>query len=374
MSKNLVRRRALSAALAVSFFSPILLRAQTPSAKPTARPPLNEPIKAAWIYVTPLLPEGWTHQQDEGRRAVESALGAQVQTTYVENVPEGPDAERVLRDLARQGNRIIFTTSFGYMEPVLRVARDFPHIKFECLTGTQRTPNVATANARYYEGRYLAGIAAGRMTQGGSIGYVAGFPIPEVLQGINAFALGVRSVNPNAAVKLVWLNTWFDPPREREAALTLINQGADVLAFHSASTAVMATAEEHGKLAIAYHSDMRRIAPAAQLLAVTHHWGDYDTRRVRAVQGGTWQSANTWGGVREGMIRVGGFGPKAPAAVCTEVLARQRDIGAGRLAPFTGPVRDNQGKLRIPPGHTLSDEEILQMNWLAEGVQGSISR
>jgi simple sugar transport system substrate-binding protein len=376
MSKNLAGRRAFNAALAASLFSPALLRAQASSARPSASQPLNGPIKAAWIYVTPLLPEGWTRQQDQGRRAVERALGAQVQTTYAENVPEGPDAERVLRDLARQGNRIIFTTSFGYMEPVLRVARDFPQVAFECLTGTQRAPNVATANARYYEGRYLAGIAAGRMAQGGQIGYVAGFPIPEVLQGINAFTLGARSVNRKTVVKLLWLNTWFDPPREREAAITLMNQGAEVLAFHTASTAVMAAAEERGKLAIAYHSDMRRIAPAAQLLAVTHHWGDYDTRRVRALLDGAWQSADTWGGVRVGMIRVGDFGPKVPAAVQAEVLERQRDIGAGKLIPFQAgavAVRDNQGKVCIQPGHALNDAEILRMNWLVEGVQGSIS-
>jgi len=372
MSKNLVRRRAFSAALAASVFSPALFRAATLPQKPSAKLPLNEPVKAAWIYVTPLLPEGWTHQQDQGRLAVERALGAQVQTLYVADVPEGPDAERVLRDLARQGSQIIFTTSFGYMEPVLRVAREFPQVRFECLTGTQRAPNVATANARYYEGRYLAGIAAGRMTQGGQTGYVAGFPIPEVLQGINAFALGARSVNPKAVVKVVWINAWFDPPREREAAITLMNQGADVLAFHTASTAVMAAAEERHKLAIAYHSDMRRIAPTAQILAVTHHWGDYDTRRVRAVRDGTWSSTDTWGGVREGMIRVEAFGPRVPAAVQAEVLACQRDIGAGKLAPFTGPVRDTQGRIRIAPGQRASDAAILGMNWLANGVQGGL--
>jgi simple sugar transport system substrate-binding protein len=368
MCKNLVRRRAFSAALAASLFSSALLRARTAS----ANAPLQGPIKAAWIYVTPLLPEGWTYQQELGRQAVERALGARAQTAYVASVPEGPDAERVLRDLARQGNQIIFTTSFGYMEPTLRVARDFPQVKFECLTGVRRAPNVATANARYYEGRYLAGIAAGRMTQGGQIGYVAGFPIPEVLQGINALTLGARSVNPKAVVKVIWLNAWFDPPREREAAITLMNQGADVLAFHTASTAVMAAAEERGKLAIAYHSDMRRVAPRTQILAVTHHWGGYDTRRVRAALDGAWQSLDTWGGVQSGMIRVDSFGPRTGAAVRAEVLARQRDIGAGALAPFTGPVRDAQGRIRIAPGQRASDAAILNMNWLAEGVLGGL--
>jgi simple sugar transport system substrate-binding protein len=171
---------------------------------------------------------------------------------------------------------------------------------------------------------------------------------------------------------VVWLNAWFDPPRAREAAIALLNQGADVLTFHTASTAVMAAAEERGKLAIAYNSDMRRVAPRAQILAVTHHWGDYDTRRVRAARDGTWQSADTWGGVREGMIRVGDFGPRVPAAVRAEVLARQRDIGAGRFAPFTGPVRDTQGRIRIAPGQRASDSQILGMDWLAEGVRGGL--
>lgn len=332
------------------------------------------PIKAAWVYVTPLTDAGWTHQHDQGRRAVEQALGARVHTSYVENVPEGADAERVIRDLAAQGNQIIFTPSFGYMEPTLKVAREFPGVKFESITGYKRAPNVATANARYYEGRYLAGIAAGRMTQSGLAGYVAGFPIPEVLQGINAFTLGLRSINPKAEVKVIWLNEWFNPPREREAAMTLMNQGADVLAFHTGSTAVMAAAEERGKLAVAYHSDMRAIAPTAQLAAVTHLWGDYATRRVKAVQDGSWRSGDLWGGVKEGMIRVDAFGPKVPQAVQREVLARQQDIVAGRLHPFAGPITDNTGRPQLAKGQTLSDAQILQMNWLVEGVVGKLAR
>ncbi|TXI25191.1 MAG: BMP family ABC transporter substrate-binding protein [Ottowia sp.] len=327
------------------------------------------PVKAAWVYVTPLTDAGWTQQHDQGRRAVEKALGSQVNTTYVENVPEGADAERVIRDLAAQGNQIIFTPSFGYMEPTLKVARDFPGVKFESVTGLKQAPNVATANARYYEGRYLSGIAAGRMTRSNVAGYVAGFPIPEVLQGINAFTVGLRSVNPKATVKVIWMNEWFNPPREREAAMTLMNQGADVLAFHTGSTAVMAAAEERGKLAVAYHSDMRGAAPMAQIAAVTHQWGDYYTRRVKAAHDGSWRSGNLWGGVREGMIRVEAFGPKVPQRVQEEVLARQKDMAAARLHPFAGPLADNTGRALLPRGHTLSDAQILQMNWLVDGVQ-----
>ena len=334
----------------------------------------QEPLKIGFVYVTPLSDAGWVHQHDEGRKAVDAALGDRVKTTYVENVAEGPDAERVIRDLAATGHKLIFTPSFGYMEPTLKVAQEFPDVKFESITGYKTAPNVAVANARYYEGRYLAGIAAGRMTKSNQAGYVAGFPIPEVLQGINAFALGMRSVNPQAEVKVVWLNTWFDPMLERDAAMTLFNQGVDVIAFHTASSAVMVAAQERGKLAVAYHSDMRKIAPDAQIVAVTHQWGRYYTQRAKAVLDGTWKSGNVWGGVKEGMIRVEGFGAKVPKAVQQEVLARQKEIASGKLHPFYArqAVFDNQGKEVIAKGQTLSDEQILKMNWLVQGVQGKL--
>jgi basic membrane protein A len=355
MYKNLVAAPCL--ALVAALFSP-------PAFAQTVQPPL----KAAFVYVAPLTDAGWVRQHEEGRLAVQAALGGKVRTTYVENVPEGADAERVIRDLAAQGNKIIFTPSFGYMEPTLRVAAEFPDVKFESITGYKTTPNVAAANARYYEGRYLAGVAAGRLAD--QAGYVAGFPIPEVLQGINAFTLGMRSVNPRATVRVLFISEWFNPPKEREAALSLLNQGAQVLAFHTGSPAVMIAAQERGALAVAYHSDMRKIAPDAQLVAVTHQWGDYYTRRVRAVLEGRWTSIELWGGVKEGMIRVEGFGPKVPDAVREEVLARQRDIAAGRLHPFhaKADVRDNEGRLVLARGQTLNDARILSMDWLVEGV------
>lgn len=356
----------LAAVLAAAcFISPVI--SQTKAARP-------EPLKIGFVYVAPLSDVGWVHQHDEGRRAVAAALGASVKTSYVENVAEGPDAERVIRDLAATGHKLIFTPSFGYMEPTLKVAQDFPDVKFESITGYRTAPNVATANARYYEGRYLAGIAAARVSKIHAAGYVAGFPIPEVLQGINAFALGMQSINPKAEVKVVWLNTWFDPALERDAAMTLFNQGVEVIAFHTASSAVMAAAQERGKLAIAYHSDMRNIAPDAQILAVTHQWGKYYTARAQAVLNGTWKSGNIWGGVKEGMVRVEGFGPKVSKAVQREVLARQEEIASGRLHPFHADqaVLDNQGKQAIAQGQTLSDEQILKMNYLVQGVQGKL--
>lgn len=353
----------LAAALAAAcFFSPAFAQSTTP-------------VKAAFVYVAPLTDAGWVRQHDQGRLAVEAALPGQVKTTYVENVAEGPDAERVIRDLAMQGNQIIFTPSFGYMEPTLKVAREFPNVKFESVTGYKTAPNVATANARYYEGRYLAGIAAGRLAT--QAGYVAGFPIPEVLQGINAFTLGMRSVNPQATVRVVFLGEWFNPPRERDAAMSLMNQGAEVLAFHTGSNAVMVAAQERGKLAVAYHSDMRKVAPDAQVAAVTHQWGDYYTRRVKAVADGSWKSGNVWGGVREGMIRVDSFGSKVPAAVQTEVLARQKDLAAGKLAVFSGGkagVKDNEGRTAIAAGQALDDGAILGMNWLVEGVASKLPK
>jgi simple sugar transport system substrate-binding protein len=334
-------------------------------------------LKIGFVYVTPVTDAGWVRQHENGRQAVQAALGSQVKTSFVENVPEGPDAERVIRDLAQQGHKLIFTPSFGYMEPTLKVAKDFQDVKFESVTGYKTAANVATVNARYYEGRYLAGIAAARMSKTQVAGYVAGFPIPEVLQGINAFALGMRSVNPRAEVKVIWLNAWFDPPRERDAAMTLFNQNADVLAFHTASNAVMTAAQERGKLAVAYHSDMRSVAPDAQILAVTHQWGDYYTRRAREVLAGTWTSGNVWGGVKEGMVRVGDFGTKAPAAVQQEVLARQKDMAGGKLQPFAAgkaPVLSNIGAVVIAAGSALTDAQILGMNFLVQGVQGSLPK
>jgi basic membrane protein A len=356
MYKNLA-----AAVVAACFFSPAISQSSLPA-------------KVGFVYVAPITDTGWVRQHEEARKEVEAALPGKVKTTYVENVAEGADAERVIRDLAQQGHQLIFTPSFGYMEPTLKVARDFPQVKFESVTGYKTAANVAVANARYYEGRYLAGIAAGRMTRTGLAGYVAGFPIPEVLQGINAFTLGMRSVNPKAQVKVVWLNAWFDPPREREAAMTLFNQDVDVIAFHTGSDAVMAAAQERGKMAVAYHSDMRKAGPDAQIAAVTHHWGDYYQTRVRALIDGTWKSGSLWGGVKEGMIRVGGFGPRVPKAVQDEVLARQKAIADGKLHPFAGPITDNEGKVVLPPGQAMSDAQILSMNFLVSGVQGKIAK
>lgn len=367
MSRNTMYKNLIAALCALALFSS--------SAFCQNKTPPSDPLKVGFVYVTPRLPAGWVHQHELGRLALEAQLkkqGVAVQTQFVENVSEGADAERVIRDMAQQGVGLIFTPSFGYMEPTLKVAADFPAVKFESITGYKTAANVATANARYYEGRFLAGIAAGRVSKSGVAGYVASFPIPEVIQGINAFALGMRSVNPNATVKLIWLETWFDPAREREAAITLMNQKADVLAFHTASDAVMVAAQEKGKMAIAYHSDMRHVAPQAQLLAVTHVWGDYYSRRALDVVRGTWQSTQTWGGVREGMIKVEAFGPRLPKRVQSEILRLQRAMAKGSLQAFTGPLFDNQDGVVLAQGQVLSDEQIAKMRFLVKGVVGTL--
>lgn len=339
--------------------------AEAPAAKQT------EPLKVGFVYVSPVGDAGWTTQHNTARLALEKALGDKVKTSFVENVPEGADAERVIRDLAQQGNRLIFTTSFGFMNPTLRVAAEFPDVKFEHATGYKTAANVNTYNARFYEGRYLAGIVAGKMSKTGTMGYVAAFPIPEVLQGINAFTLGARSVNPDAQVRIVWVNSWYDPGKERDAAITLMGQGADVVTHHTDSSATVAAAEEKGRMAIAYHSDMRKFGPKAQLAAVTHHWGDYYTQRAQAVLDGTWKVAPVWGGIREGFIRLDGLSETLPKEVVEQVRKREDEIRAGSFHPFTGPIKTNDGKELIATG-TLTDEQLGKMDFYVAGVVGKV--
>lgn len=358
MSKSFMRG-ALSAIAVL----PVLALSPAASAADAA------PLHVGFVYVSPIGDAGWTWQHDMGRKEMEKALGSKVKTKFVESVPEGADSERVIRDLAQQGNKVIFTTSFGYMNPTLKVAKQFPGVKFVHVTGYKTAPNVATTNARFYEGRYLAGVLAGKMSKSNVAGYVGAFPIPEVLQGINAFTRGMRSVNPNAEVKVVWVNSWFDPGKERDAALTLIGQGADVVTHHTDSHAVVQAAEEKGKFAVAYHSDMAKYGPKAQLAAVTHHWGDYYTRTAQAVLDGKWKTSSVWGGIKDGMVKLEGFGPAVPADVKQLVQQKEKEIVAGTLVPFAGPVKDNEGKVRLEKG-PMSDDALNKMDFYVEGVAG----
>lgn len=330
-----------------------------------------EPLKVGFVYVSPVGDAGWTSQHDAGRKEMEQALAGKVVTTFVEKVPEGADAERVIRDLAAQGNKLIFTTSFGFMNPTIKVAEEFPAVKFEHATGYKSAANVGTYNIRFYEGRYLAGIVAGRMTKTNTLGYVAAFPIPEVLQGINAFTLGARSVNPKVQVRVIWVNSWYDPGKERDAANTLIGQGADVLTHHTDSTAVVAAAEEKGRMAVAYHSNMAKFGPKAQIAAVSHHWGAYYTKVAQSVLDGTWKPSNIWGGMKDGMIKLEAISPSVPKEVVDVVKAKEAEIVAGRFHPFTGPIRTNTGKEVIATGH-LTDEQLGRMDFYVEGVVGKV--
>ncbi len=363
MSKNLTRRDALL--FAAGLCGPIVrVFAQT-----------APPLRVAFVYVSPIGDVGWSHQHDLGRREMERALGDKVRTTAVESVAEGADSERVIRDLAREGHGLIFATSFGYLEPTLRVAAEFPAIRFEHAGGYKTALNVNTYNARYYEGRYLAGMLAAAASRPGIAGYVAGFPVPEVVQGINAFALGMRAVDPKAVVRVLWLNTWFDPAREAEAALALVNQGADVLTNHSASAAVAEAAQKQfaakGVRFVGYQSDMRAHAPDAQLAAVTHHWGRYYSGVARAVLEGRWTPQPVWGGLREGMVALEAIDPKLPAAVRASVEARRQAIADGRFKPFAAPLVDNRGRQRLAAG-ALDDAAIQRMDWLVDGVVGAV--
>ncbi|MCG3189706.1 MAG: Purine-binding protein [Burkholderiaceae bacterium] len=329
------------------------------------------PLKVAFVYVTPVGQAGWTYQHDLGRREMERALGDAVKTTVVEDVAEGPDAERVMRDLARQGHQLIFATSFGYLEGALRVAAEFPGVRFEHAGGYKTAPNLGTYNVRAYEARWLAGRLAGMASKSGVAGYVAGFPVPEVVQGIDAFALGMRAVNPRATVRVVWLNTWFDPARERDAAFALVDQGADVLANHTASAAVALAAEEKGVRLIANQSDMRALAPHAQLAAVVPQWGGYYTQVARDVIAGRWQPAAVWGGVRSGMVALAGIDPAWPTAQARAIEDARLALIEGRSAVFAAPLIDNRGRTRLARG-TLDDPQIAALDWLVQGVVGSM--
>ena len=358
MCKNLIRGRLLASML----FSCLTLAA------------VAEPLKVGFVYVTPVGQAGWTFEHDQARLAMERALGpAKVQTRYVEAVPEGADAERVMRDLAAQGTQLIFATSFGYLEPALRVAADQPGVKFEHAGGYKTAVNLNTYNARFYEGRWLAGWLAGTQSKTGVAGYVAGFAVPEVVQGINAFTLGMQAANPKASVRVLWLNTWFDPPREREAALSLVNAGADVLTNHSGSPAVPQAAQEKGVMLIGYQSDMRAHAPNAQLAAVTADWSGYYTRVAQSVIAGDWRAKPVWGGMKDGMVKLSAVSPALPAAVREELAAREKLLVSGKAGPFIGRLVDQAGSVRNERG-ALGDEAIARMDWFVKGVSGTLPK
>ena len=328
----------------------------------------EDPMKVGFVYVGPVGDHGWTYQHDQGRLAVEAHFGDAVETTYVENVNEGVDAERVIRNMAATGHDLIFTTSFGFMNPTAAVAEQFPDVVFEHATGYKRAENLGTYLSLTYEGRYVSGYAAASVSETGVVGYIASFPIPEVIRDINSVMLGMQSVNPDAELKVVWVNTWYDPGKEREAAEALMNQGADVIIQHTDSPAAMQAAEEAGVRAVGQASDMSHFGPSAHLLSVVDDWSGFYIETVQAVMDDTWVSDDLWGGIGSGMIVVASVNDNLPDDVKAGIDDLVTRIGDGSFHPFTGPIYDQEGVERIAVGVTMTDEELASMDWYVQGV------
>lgn len=332
----------------------------------------DDQVKIGFVYVGPTGDAGWTYSHDEARKYVEAQLGDKVKTSYVESVAEGADSERVIQQLAKKGHDLIFTTSFGYMNPTLKVAKRFPKVKFEHATGYKRAKNTGTYFTRAYQGRYLTGLIAGKMTKTDTIGYVASFPIPEVIRGINAFTKGAQEVNPNVKVKVVWASTWYDPAKEREAAETLTLQGADVLTQHTDSAAVIQAAESKGVYAIGYHSDMSVYGKKAHLTSTVHNWGELYLAKAKSVMDGSWTSENLWPGIAQGTTDLAPLNPAIPADVQQLVADKKQAIKEGKLRVFDGPVFNQAGEAVVPAGATMEDDKLLGFDWYVKGVEGKL--
>ncbi|WP_175581169.1 BMP family ABC transporter substrate-binding protein [Thalassospira sp. HF15] len=332
-----------------------------------------EDVKVGFVYVGPIGDHGWSYRHDIGRQAIEAELGDAASTSYVESVPEGADAERVIRQMAQTGHNLIFTTSFGYMNPTEKVAKQFPNVKFEHATGYKRADNLSTYAARFYEGRYVAGVIAGKMTKSNVVGYVGSFPIPEVVRGINSFMMGAWSVNPDVEVKVVWANTWYDPGKEGDAAKALIDQGADIMVQHTDSPAPLQVAENRGVLGFGQASDMIKFAPKAQLTAIVDNWDSYYVARAKAVADGTWESMDTWGGIDTGMVEMAPYTnmPDDVKALAEETAAK---IASGEFHPFTGPIYDQAGELRVAEGEVADDGMLLGMDWYIQGIDAELPK
>ena len=331
-----------------------------------------EPFKAAWVYLGPVGDAGWTFAHDQGRKAVEAEFGDKVAATFVEKVPESADAERVIRDLATQGNKIIFATSFGYMEPMLKVAAEFPDVKFEHATGYKMAPNMRVYDAKFYEDAYLAGVIAGKMSKTGTLGFVGSFPIPEVMRNINAFTLGAQSVNPKIKTKVVWVSTWFDPPKEGDAAQSLINGGADVLLQNTDSSAVLQTAEKAGKYAFGWDSDMSAVAPKAHLASAMVRWGGYYKKAVKEAMDGTWKSERIVWGVKEGQNDLVKIADVVPEETKKKVQELKDAMHAGTFEVFTGPLSNNEGKEVLAKGIKADQGWKDKVDFYLQGVEGKL--
>lgn len=352
-------KRSLAAAIALTLSSSVMA---------------EDPMKIGFVYVGPIGDHGWSYQHDLGRKAVEAHFGDQVETTYVENVAEGADAERTIRMLAQAGNDVIFTTSFGFMNPTIRVAEQFPDITFMHATGYKQADNVGTYLSKTYEGRYVTGVAAGLVTESNVLGYIASFPIPEVIRDINAVYLGAKSVNPDIEIKVVWANTWFDPAKEADAANAMMDQGADVVIQHTDSPAPLMSALRRGNWGVGQASDMREFGKEAHLLSVANNWGPYYVDQVQKVMDDSWVPEDHWGGIDEDMIQIIGLSDRLSEEQSAAVNQVIDAISAGELHPFTGPLKDQAGELKVADGVIMTEQELAGMNWFVEGVGATLPK
>ncbi|MBP9148077.1 MAG: BMP family ABC transporter substrate-binding protein [Rhodoferax sp.] len=347
--------------------------AAAPASAPAAAPAKPEPLKIGFAYVGPVGDGGWTFAHDNGRKAIEKEFGDKIVTSFVENVPESADAERVIRDMAGQGNKLIFGTTFGYMEPMLKVAADLKDVKFEHATGYKQAENMRTYDSRTYEGAYMAGVIAGKMTKSNTLGVVASIPIPEVIRNINSFTLGAQSSNPKVKTKVVWVNGWFDPPKETEAATSLINGGADVLFQNTDSPAVLKTAEAKGKRAFGWDSDMTAYGPKAHLASAVINWGPYYIQATKEALEGNWKGGGAvWWGVKEGAIDIVSIAEDVPAETKAKVDEVKKGLADGSFVIWKGPITDNTGKVQIAKDAAADDKFLSGLNFYVKGVEGKI--
>jgi basic membrane protein A and related proteins len=342
------------------------------SAAASAAPPAPGPLKIAFVYVGPVGDAGWTFAHDRARKEAEQAFAGRVQTSFVENVPEGADADRVLRDEIAQGNTLIFGTTFGYMEPMLKVAADSKDVHFEHATGYKTAPNMRTYDSRTYEGAYLAGVVAGAMTKSNKLGVVASIPIPEVIRNIDSFTLGAQSVNPKVETRVVWVNKWFDPPKEGEAAQSLIDQGIDVLMQNTDSSAVLQTAEKDGKYAFGWDSDMSKSGPKAHLASAIINWAPYYKKAIGDALDGKWETGQSWWGVKEGAIDLVSLADAVPAETKQRIETVKAGLKDGTFVIWKGAITDASGKEVLKAGDSADDKFLHGINFYVKGVQGKL--
>ena len=346
--------------------------APAPAPAASAPAPKPEPLKIAFAYIGPVGDGGWTFAHDNGRKALEKEFGDKIKTTFVENVPGSADAERVIRDMAGQGNKLIFGTTFGYMEPMLKVAADVKDVKFEHATGYKTAENMRTYDSRTYEGAYMAGVIAGKMTKSNTLGVVASVPIPEVIRNINSFTLGAQSSNPKVKTKVVWVNEWFNPPKETEAATSLINGGADVLFQNTDSPAVLKTAQDKGKRAFGWDSDMTAYGPKAHLASAVINWGPYYIKATKDALEGKWSTGQSWWGVKEGAIDIVSIAEDVPAETKAKVEEVKAGLKAGTFVIWKGPIVDNTGKEQLKKDEVADDKFLGGLGFYVKGVEGKI--